>query len=140
MSNVVMPRILIAMVTTFLTIVGFVHADPPVLRMVPSGWNDVPGSDLSKYDGFAWYVLPVVIPAEWSPSALRLELGAIDDADETFFDGVRLGVNGQHAPAPAQHLDGIPARTGTQIDGQSRRIRIPRLGHSGCACEHVRRT
>jgi alpha-L-fucosidase 2 len=113
MSNVVMPRILIVMTTTFLAIAGFVHADPPELRMVPSGWNDVPGSDLSKYDGFAWYVLPVIIPAAWSPSALRLELGAIDDADETFFDGVRLGGTG-----------GMPPRARTAWQS-SRRYTVP---------------
>jgi len=98
MSNVAMTRFLAAMVTTFLAIAGFARADPPVPRMVPSGWNDVSDSDLSKYDGFAWYVLPVVVPEAWSPSSLRLELGSIDDADETFFDGVRLGGTGGMPP------------------------------------------
>ena len=47
MSNVAMIRFLTAMVTTFLAIAGFARAVPPVPRMVPSGWNDVPVSDLS---------------------------------------------------------------------------------------------
>ena len=74
-----------------LAITGHVHADTAPVRMVPSGWNEDSGSAISKYDGFAWYVLPLVIPADWTSSPLRLDLGAIDDADETFFDGSRLG-------------------------------------------------
>ena len=102
MSNATMKRTLISTVSliiTSLAIGGSAHADPPSLRMVPSAWSDA-ASGLTEYDGFAWYVLPIEVPAEWEAAPLRLELGAIDDADETFFDGVRIGGTGGMPPQP----------------------------------------
>jgi len=56
-------------------------------------------------DGFAWYRLRVVVPAEWKTSrnirdvgCLMLELGAVDDADETWFNGVKVGATGSMPP------------------------------------------
>ena len=74
------------------------RADPPMLLGVPASWNDQSSTDLPHHDGFGWYVLPVRIPADWQSSNLRLDLGSIDDADETFFDGVRVGGTGGMPP------------------------------------------
>ena len=52
------------------------------------------------YDGFAWYRIHVVIPSslktgsDW-PQRLRLQLSAIDDADEVFLNGTRVGKTGR---------------------------------------------
>jgi len=56
-------------------------------------------------DGFGWYRLRVTIPAKWkaSPairdsSLLVLELGPVDDADETWFNGTKVGATGRMPP------------------------------------------
>lgn len=47
------------------------------------------------YDGFAWYRCKVVIPESMAQQGdLYLTLGAIDDMDVTYFNGVRIGVTG----------------------------------------------
>lgn len=55
------------------------------------------------YDGYAWYRVKVVIPEKMRKNAYRygglmLNLGKIDDADETFFNGHRIGATGQMPP------------------------------------------
>ncbi|MFP4058821.1 MAG: glycosyl hydrolase family 95 catalytic domain-containing protein [Candidatus Brocadiia bacterium] len=68
-----------------------------------AGWRlmDVPGlwrGKLGSYDGFAWYRCFVRLPAAWEGEALRLELGRIDDCDEAFFNGARVGATGRMPP------------------------------------------
>lgn len=56
-------------------------------------------------DGYAWYRLRVVIPAEWqempeirTAGSLVLDLGAVDDVDETFLNGQKVGMTGAFPP------------------------------------------
>ena len=49
-----------------------------------------------KYDGIAWYRIHVVLPSNLKETnqllqALQLALGRIDDADETYFNGHKIG-------------------------------------------------
>ena len=55
---------------------------------VPGKWA---GTPLADFDGVAWYRQTVELPSAWRGQPLVLELGTIDDNDETFFDGVRIG-------------------------------------------------
>ncbi|NLE35695.1 MAG: acetylxylan esterase [Bacteroidales bacterium] len=72
-------------------------------------WNDIsPLSAWEKqgfqgYDGYAWYRVKVVVPAKMKRNAykyggLMLNLGKIDDADETFFNGHLVGATGKMPP------------------------------------------
>ncbi len=45
-------------------------------------------------DGVAWYRKAVDLPAEWAGKELTISLGAIDDTDETYFNGVKVGAIG----------------------------------------------
>lgn len=45
-------------------------------------------------DGVGWYRKIVTVPAAWAGKKLTLSLGAIDDCDETFFNGVKVGAIG----------------------------------------------
>jgi len=72
------------------------------------GWSriPVPGAwsvheALRSHDGFAWYRTLVRIPEAWEEAELELRLGRIDDADETFLDGVKIGATGGMPPAAA---------------------------------------
>lgn len=52
-----------------------------------------------KYDGYAWYRIKVFIPSSIlaksiSKDSLKLLLGKIDDHDQTFLNGTKIGENG----------------------------------------------
>lgn len=61
------------------------------------GWNTMllPGEwekqGLPKFDGIVWFRKEVNIPSDWSGKDLYLKLGAIDDNDITYFNGIKVG-------------------------------------------------
>lgn len=79
---------------------------------VPARWEDAgyPG-----YDGFAWYRTSVVIPVELKNHALVLRLGYIDDADEVFVNGEKIGKSGTFPP---HHETAYNALRSYQIPGE----------------------
>lgn len=79
-------------------------------------WNDISPLTVWErqgyqgYDGFAWYRVKVVVPASMKKNAekydgLMLNLGKIDDADETFFNGHKVGATGKMPPDYAGAYD-----------------------------------
>jgi hypothetical protein len=62
---------------------------------VPSPWEDegYPG-----YDGYAWYRRKFVARDDWQGKVLSLNMGTIDDADETYVNGYFIGFGGQFPP------------------------------------------
>jgi hypothetical protein len=67
---------------------------------VPRRWNEAGHPD---YTGVAWYrtrfSLPARSVAAADARALYLELGKIEDADETFINGAKIGQTGEFPPA-----------------------------------------
>lgn len=72
-------------------------------------WNDISPltvwekQGFAGYDGFAWYRVKVVVPGSMKKNALKygglmLNLGKIDDADETWFNGHLVGRTGKMPP------------------------------------------
>lgn len=65
---------------------------------VPGNWErDV----LPGYDGVAWYRYEFTVPDDcrsWEGESLALVMGAIDDADVTYLDGVEIGATGEFPP------------------------------------------
>ncbi len=62
-----------------------------------------PTSVSPNYDGLGWYRKKIIIPQEWKRNTrkaggLVLKLGKIDDADETFFNGIKIGSTGKMPP------------------------------------------
>mgnify|MGYP006295997321 CR=1 FL=1 len=68
--------------------------------IVPGFWE---GQGYIDYDGFAWYRKRVVIPSEFRKEELILMLGKIDDVDQVFLNGVRIGGTG---PIPQNNYIG----------------------------------
>ena len=64
------------------------------LQGVPGPWR----GRLGRYDGFAWYRCFLKVPATWKGEDLRLELGRIDDCDEAFVNGTKVGASGTMPP------------------------------------------
>ena len=56
------------------------------------------GGALENAKGFGWYRCFVKVPEAWKGERLSLNLGHIDDCDETFFNGVRVGRGGGMPP------------------------------------------
>lgn len=59
--------------------------------VVPSTWE---AQGFREYDGFAWYRKHFTLPAEFKSNDMVLLLGKIDDMDEAFINGVRVGGTG----------------------------------------------
>ncbi len=80
---------------------------------VPATWEE---SGHADYDGSAWYRTRFTLPASpnlQQPPAVRLDLGKVDDVDETFINGTRIGgMSGLRSyrrypvPAPALNWGG----------------------------------
>lgn len=62
---------------------------------VPSAWEE---QGYYGYDGFAWYRKTVFIPKEYRSYNLFVELGYIDDVDEVFVNGEKIGQTGEFPP------------------------------------------
>ncbi|OQA24237.1 MAG: Histidine phosphatase superfamily (branch 1) [Verrucomicrobia bacterium ADurb.Bin345] len=67
--------------------------------LVPGGWE---ADALPGYDGTAWYRISFSVPddmrARWGDQPLAVAFGAVDDADETFLNGERIGQSGTFPP------------------------------------------
>lgn len=63
------------------------------------------------YDGFGWYRKTIVLDSRAMRKAVKrkgalvLRLGKIDDADETYFNGVKIGATGKMLPHPETAWD-----------------------------------
>jgi cephalosporin-C deacetylase len=62
------------------------------------------------YDGFGWYRWQQIIPSSMKKEATKyggfiLQLGKIDDAEQTFFNGELIGENGKFPPENATAWD-----------------------------------
>lgn len=69
-----------------------------------SKWQDakVPSSIQSVYgefNGIYWYRRDIELPKEWAGQELTLELGAVDDMDITYFNGVKVGSTDASTPS-----------------------------------------
>ncbi len=62
---------------------------------VPSAWEN---QGFNGYDGYAWYRRSVTLPLEAKDEVLWIELGFIDDVDEVYFNGIRIGKTGAFPP------------------------------------------
>ena len=59
--------------------------------MVPYLWE---AQGFFNYDGYAWYRKTFFLPSDYSNEDMVLLLGAIDDYDQTFVNGVEVGSTG----------------------------------------------
>lgn len=66
---------------------------------VPSYW-ETHGLDIN---GAVWFRTEVSLPEEWEGRKLHLHLGALDDHDVTYFNGVQVGETGRGTPQVWAH-------------------------------------
>ncbi|HLP16985.1 MAG TPA: hypothetical protein VK470_12045, partial [Bacteroidota bacterium] len=65
--------------------------------MLPSTWEA--SSNYTEDNVYGWYRREVTVPANLSGKDIILNVGKIDDADETYFNGVKVGGLGHFPPA-----------------------------------------
>lgn len=63
---------------------------------LPLAWEKL--SPELEVDGGVWFRKELSLPAQWGGRELELRLGAIDDTDATFFNGVPVGATGSDVP------------------------------------------
>jgi hypothetical protein len=71
---------------------------PPEAAPMPVGvkWED---AGFANHDGFGWYFRGVSVPESLMSGNLVLDLGKIDDADEVYWNGVKIGATGRMPPS-----------------------------------------
>ena len=124
----------------FLACASAIGAGEWGLQRVPGAW----GGRHARHDGFAWYRCFVRVPAAWKGQRLRLELGKIDDCDEAFVNGVKVGSSGRMPPRvrtawqrPRRY--GVPARTVRAGDWNLIAVRVfDNGGHGGIVGRPIR--
>jgi len=62
---------------------------------VPSSWEN---QGFYGYNGFAWYRKGFTISNEYKPHSLYLYLGYVDDVDEVYLNGKKIGFTGSFPP------------------------------------------
>jgi enterochelin esterase-like enzyme len=76
------------------------YADP---AFDDSAWQDIQvpgdGAPFADYDGFGWFRLDFTLPAGAEGTNLVASLGFLDDVDEAFLNGTRIGGSGTMPPA-----------------------------------------
>ncbi len=83
------------------------------------------------YDGYSWYRIHVVIPSslkDTSPWQERLQvfLASIDDVDQTYFNGVKIGQTGRMPEDPGGYDSQYQARRDYHVDLRSELVRWDR--------------
>ncbi|MGA9120354.1 MAG: glycoside hydrolase family 2 TIM barrel-domain containing protein [Bacteroidota bacterium] len=63
---------------------------------LPSTWEE--SSNYTEDNVFGWFRREVIIPADLKGKDIYINVGKIDDADETYFNGVKVGGMGQFPP------------------------------------------
>lgn len=67
-----------------------------------SAWSNIQvpgdGAPFADYDGFGWYRLTFDLPADAAGTNLVASLGFLDDVDEAYLNGVRIGGSGSFPP------------------------------------------
>lgn len=71
---------------------------------VPGAWED---NGFPLLDGFAWYRIRFRIPDVMRDDSLLLVMSGVDDADETFLNGVMIGKSGGFPPAMRSELHAV---------------------------------
>ncbi|WP_294503459.1 beta-galactosidase [uncultured Victivallis sp.] len=93
---------------------------------VPALWEK---EGYPELEGFAWYRRKIKLPDHLKNNHLMLVVGGISKADETFFDGVRIGKQGSFPPGFKGDTFGmrrylIPARLTTGAGEHTLAIRV----------------
>jgi sialate O-acetylesterase len=69
---------------------------------LPGAWEQSGIESLQFLDGAVWFRKEITLPDDWNGKSATLTLGAIDDHDTTFVNGVKVGATGAETPTSWQ--------------------------------------
>ena len=78
----------------------------------PREWQQ---AGLPDFDGIAWHRRSFEAPADWAGRDLVLELGPVDDADTTYFNGTRVGAQDDWQSARIYRVPGRLVKAGRNV-------------------------
>ncbi|MGE5499151.1 MAG: sialate O-acetylesterase, partial [Syntrophothermus sp.] len=78
--------------------------------VLPSAWEKSP---LGNFDGAGWFRKKIEIPSAWINKELVLELGPIDDMDETWVNGIKVGTTMEDGNWQVDRIYTVPANAVT---------------------------
>jgi len=67
-------------------------------------------TSVGEFDGVVWFRKQVTIPTSWVHKALVLELGAVDDIDLTFVNGIKVGAHEGEGAWQVKRVYDVPAQ------------------------------
>lgn len=71
--------------------------------------------DMKYFDGLVWFRLAFDVPASWAGKDLKLDLGSVDDFDNTYFNGVLVGRTIQCCGARTYTVPGRLVKAGRNV-------------------------
>ena len=80
---------------------------------IPGFWKSPPAAELKKSGGYAWFRCGVKIPAHWAGRKVVFFVEPVDDARQSFVNGMRVGATGTFPP---RYRSGL---------GESGRFKLP---------------
>lgn len=75
----------------FAPVFGGSDPHPASLDIDDSGWEPIRTGAIWERQDDAWCRVAFTIPAEWRRHTIRVVMGAVDDNDETYINGVAIG-------------------------------------------------
>jgi sialate O-acetylesterase len=78
--------------------------------VLPAKWSE---TGLGSFDGTVWYRKNVEVPANWAGRDLVLELGPIDDDEQTWFGGTAVGATSGWNVPRSYRIPGRLVRVGS---------------------------
>jgi sialate O-acetylesterase len=87
------------------------HAWPQMT--LPGLWESTPG--LNNYNGIIWFRKDIDLPASAAGQPLTLALGQIDDADSTWFNGVKVGSTQGYNQPRVYQVPGALVKAGRNV-------------------------
>jgi sialate O-acetylesterase len=71
---------------------------------------------LEHYDGIVWFRETITLPQRVEGKSLRLDVGKIDDSDQTWFNGLQVGsIEQQYQRPRSYHVPGQLVRAGENV-------------------------
>ncbi len=98
---------------------------------IPGCWER---QGFAMLDGFAWYRVRFRIPQAMRNDSLVLVMSGVDDADETFLNGILVGRSGSLPPAPRSELRSLriyPLPRHIRQEYNALALRVYDMGDSG---------
>ena len=82
---------------------------------LPENWENSGVAELESFDGVVLFRREVEVPAQWAGQDLTLDLGGIDDADVTYWNGTQVGATEGWQAKRSYKIPGAQVKAGRNL-------------------------